>query len=602
MASRSTVLIAILAVALAGLGGLKACGPPVTATLETPASPTASKLPVTFVLTASSAEAASITLSYSTDGGLTYKPATTSGPTSGLATSATGITHVISWDSLADLGKAKATVILKLVPKSGYDEGESATSGPFLVDNTAGPANLAPSAVLLDPKGGTADTYHGHLALNYKLSDPEGDSSTIAVEYSTDGGATYVAATPLSGTPTSGLEAPKSWKSHSFAWDSLADLGKTKAVVLLKLTPADADTGSPAVSGSLAIDNTTLLNERGPYLQNVTPTSILVVWTTEQKTTTKVDFGTTPELGMTYESTGNTTLHAAELTGLTPDTHYHYTASSSGVTIASAKFRTTPPPGSTFSFIAFGDCGTGSSSQYAVAKLMEAKKLTADLALVLGDLVYPRGEQKDYTSKFFKPYKGLLPSLVTYVTIGNHDIASDAKGLPLLENFYLPSNNPLEVERYYSFDYGDVHFVSLDCTLPVTPDSPQGKWFAADLAKSTAPWKIVYQHFTVYSSGWHGSNAGLKASLTPVMISSGVDLMLSGHDHHYERSKSIDGITYIVSGGGGTGLRSIWAKGSFSKVAEKKHHFTYFTVSPTKLSMVAIDKTGAVIDTFSLTK
>jgi len=602
----SFLVVALLTAALFGLGA-KGCGDSsgLKSTLFTPASPATGLVDVSFELADPGGKPASVALDFSTDGGLSYSAAAISGTTSGL----TPGKHALSWHSLTDLGATKTSVILRIKPSNAEGEGTSSTSGSLLVDNTVG-SNSAPTISISDPTGETTPeaflpkaTYYGHLLVSFTLADAEGDVSSVKAEYSTDGGKIFLLATPADDASMSDLVAPADGKSYSFLWDSKADLGAVKTDALIRLTASDSKPGSPALSGYLPIHNTALVVERGPYLQAVTPTSMMLIWTTAQRTTTIVDYGPTSDLGTVVGKSESTKLHVIELTGLATGSYYSYMAYSSGTAVGGSKFRTTPGPGTPISFVCIGDSGAGLAAfkifvQEDLAKLMTA--LEPDLLIHTGDVVYPNGEQKDYTEKYFTPYKALGARTVAFPSLGNHDMRSD--GVAYLKNFFLPTNNPKKDEKYYSFDYGDVHFVALDSTAKFGPTTEQGIWLEADLAKTLQPWKVVYFHHAVYSSGRHGSSLGRRADLAPTMVKYGVDLVLTGHDHHYERTKSIDGTVYIVTGGGGAPLYPYKKSSSFTHTGLSEWHFVHVKASTSKLEVKAISVIGKTIDSFSLSK
>ena len=113
---------------------------------------------------------------------------------------------------------------------------------------------------------------------------------------------------------------------------------------------------------------------------------------------------------------------------------------------------------------------------------------------------------------------------------------------------------PDGIERWYSFDWGDVHFVALDSerTGPV-----QAAWLDADLTANQLPWTIVYWHKPPFSSGEHGSDGATRAQFVPILEKHKVPLVLNGHDHDYERTTPQNGVTYVVTGGGGVGVRPV---------------------------------------------
>jgi hypothetical protein len=315
---------------------------------------------------------------------------------------------------------------------------------------------------------------------------------------------------------------------------------------------------------------------RGPYLQLAGPTSITVVFRTEQRGIGRVRFGEKGQpLSRSVEDVEALTEHVLRLTGLQPSTLYDYVVELGCETLAAGpeyRFRTYPPVGSTEAFrvFAWGDSGTGEPGQLKVAHRMANALNGATLAMILGDIIYPYGEAKDYDPKFFVPYASMLRRMVVWPVIGNHDIDTDPTGGPWLDAFHTPANNPLSTELYYSFDYANAHFVVLDTHVSdfFSPDAPQLRWAAADLAASKATWKTVAFHVPPYSGGTHFDNAFVQSNIVPVLENAGVDLVLAGHSHVYERTfllkqnaivqnarnsyvKGDTGTLYVVSGAGG---------------------------------------------------
>ena len=215
-----------------------------------------------------------------------------------------------------------------------------------------------------------------------------------------------------------------------------------------------------------------------------------------------------------------------------------------------------------FTFAAFGDSGEGNKAQARVAAVL--RTLSPDFVLLLGDVVYPTGRFEDYDRKYFRPYAALLSRIPFFPAPGNHDYGnyhrSAEKGeARLKEGYFRVFRRP----KYYSFDVAGAHFASLDTNAadgipaaePVGPDSAQVRWLKSDLERSRAKWKIVLMHVPLYASFHHGDYESLQRSLEPLFEKYGVDLVLQGHDHIYERSKPINGVLYVVAGTGGSLLR-----------------------------------------------
>ena len=195
----------------------------------------------------------------------------------------------------------------------------------------------------------------------------------------------------------------------------------------------------------------------------------------------------------------------------------------------------------TFRFAVIGDTGTGGSGEYQVAQKLtdSVKEFPFGLVLMLGDNIYGGETPSDFRKKFEKPYQGLLAVGVKfYATLGNHDE-------PPRQIDYKPFN--MGGKRYYSFKpKADIRFFSLDSNYM---DPEQLEWFEKELKASGSDWKIVFFHHPIYSSGEkHGSNLELRKILEPVMVRNGVDVVLTGHEHFYERIKPQKGIHYFIIG------------------------------------------------------
>jgi 3',5'-cyclic AMP phosphodiesterase CpdA len=192
-----------------------------------------------------------------------------------------------------------------------------------------------------------------------------------------------------------------------------------------------------------------------------------------------------------------------------------------------------------FAFI--GDNGNASKRQYDVANRMETfrDKVKFDFVLMLGDNLYGGKTPADYRSKFEKPYKALLDNGVKfYASLGNHDDPN--------ERYYKPFN--MDGQRYYTFRKGDAQFFALDSTYM---DAGQIDWLDRELSKSKATWKFAYFHHPLYSNAMHGSDLDLRARLEPLFQKYGVEVVLSGHEHVYERIAPQKGINYFVLGSSG---------------------------------------------------
>jgi hypothetical protein len=303
---------------------------------------------------------------------------------------------------------------------------------------------------------------------------------------------------------------------------------------------------------------------RGPYLQTGTPSSVVVRWRTNAPTDSRVRYGTSPVALSSEVSDGAlVTEHEAVLSGLAPDTRYYYSVGTSAGPLtggdADTFFVTAPGAGVSrpTRVWVLGDSGTANASAAAVRDAYYAFAGTShtDLWLMLGDNAYETGTDAEYQAAVFNMYPTMLRKSVLWPTIGNHDTAGSSNppaSLPYFAMFTLPTNGeaggtPSGSERYYSFDYGDIHFICLDSmTSNRTQAGPMLTWLQSDLASTTAKWIVAFWHHPPYSKGSHDSDVEtalveMRQNALPLLEAAGVDLVLAGHSHSYERSYLIDG-------------------------------------------------------------
>jgi acid phosphatase type 7 len=303
---------------------------------------------------------------------------------------------------------------------------------------------------------------------------------------------------------------------------------------------------------------------RGPYLQIGTPNSTVVRWRTNIATDSRVSYGTT-QGGLTTNADNSvqTTEHEVLLSGLSPATKYFYSVGSTSQALAgndsSYYFVTSPIAGTSSAarIWVLGDSGTANANAQAVrnAFLSFTGSTHTNLWLMLGDNAYENGTDSDYQAAVFNMYPTTLRQSVLWPTIGNHDTAQSSNppaSLPYFGIFTLPANAQAGgvasgTEKYYSFDYGNIHFICLDSmTSDLSASGPMANWLRADLASSTRQWTIAFWHHPPYSKGSHNSDTesnlvSMRQNFLPILEDAGVDLVLAGHSHSYERSYLIDG-------------------------------------------------------------
>jgi acid phosphatase type 7 len=341
---------------------------------------------------------------------------------------------------------------------------------------------------------------------------------------------------------------------------------------------------------------TGLEQPRGPYVQGVTASSAVICWVSQHPGSGVVEYGKTPELGCKETDPRVRRRHVVALAALDPGSTYHYRVEGVGGS-SSGCFRTAPVgDDSRFSFAVVGDSGSGGKGQLAVAALLE--RLRPDLVLHTGDVVYPAGQERHYDRRFFAPYRNLIKMVPLFPVLGNHDVRK-GNGAAFLENFHPPLGSPGSTKRYYSFDWGNTHFVALDSELyhgdrGSNPEE-QRDFLERDLATTRKRWTVAFLHRSPYGSSRHGGDEKVREDLEPLFVKHGVDLIFSGHDHVYERTVPITGVTYVVSGGGGRRLYPA-GNGELTASSVSVHHAVLVRVSGSRLLLETLEVGGKVVD------
>ncbi|MEY2407409.1 MAG: acid phosphatase type 7 [Verrucomicrobiota bacterium] len=381
----------------------------------------------------------------------------------------------------------------------------------------------------------------------------------------------------------------KSWLSHSLLALAGACALSSSAQTRLQTNP------------HLAADGRSNQFARAPYVQLATPTSMVVVWRAEGAMTPLIHFGrSVANLDRVLGSTSMVTrvalgtnkvalaklaetdpdllrlprLHSApaglyqyeaHLLGLLPNTRYYYA-------IYDGEHRLTEPDVSYF-FVTqpvrgqskpariwvVGDSGTGRETEYTVHSAMANYVLKdrhpIDFYIHVGDMAYLRGRDVEFQSRFFEAYEPTLRNTVCWPAMGNHE-GGTSKGTngigPYFDAYVLPTRAEAGglasgTEAYYSFDYGRIHLICLDShDLDRKPTGIMARWLKMDLERTKADWVIAYFHHPPYTKGTHNSDREkqlieMRTHMMPILESGGVDLVLTGHSHIYERSMLMDG-------------------------------------------------------------
>ena len=366
---------------------------------------------------------------------------------------------------------------------------------------------------------------------------------------------------------------------------------------------------SPAKTGT-TLGTTTVKIVRGPTAQWVGPTSARVAWWTNIASPSVVNYGTPTPGGTPATDNTNVQNHVVLLAGLTPGTAYQYNVGNgAGVTSGTAKFTTSPPAGTSFSFDAIGDYGAASAGQQG-----NANRIASDSSAflqTLGDNVYSEASDPNFTTTYsevdghwFKQMQAAFTAKALWTANGNKEYYGHGTWF---NNIWAPNN-----EKWYSYDWGDAHFLVIDSSQPFDPASAQYAWALADLqAHQASAWRIAVIQDPPYSSTSNNSSSmPVEASLVPLFQAQGVQLVLSGNSHNYERSKPlidgapvIGGITYMVSGNGGNAFNPFTIPQPSWSAFRDDTHYGYLKISVSAAALVinevsALD--GSTLDTTTI--
>jgi tetratricopeptide (TPR) repeat protein len=339
---------------------------------------------------------------------------------------------------------------------------------------------------------------------------------------------------------------------------------------------------------------------KGPYLQNVTTSGITIMWESSYPTVGVVLYGRTPDYGQTAREKEPVRIHEIRLANLDIQTAYHYGVLSGADRSADFTFQTAIRPDTPFSFVFYGDNKNGPHMHRRNAMAISAEN--PNLVLQCGDLVN-RGEvYSQWERLFFTPVAPLINHVPLYPALGNHEGNAD---------YYFKYLSLPGKKSYYSFDYGNAHFVVLDsASSKLDEGSEQWKWLVEDLDNSKATWKIVSFHHPPFTSGgnyYTKLRVALKNSLPGLFDKHGVDIAFNGHDHDYERTMPILSkggtrpVTYIVNGNGGTPLRYV-GKREWTAYSERVFGYSLVRINGRRLELEAKTVDGKIIDTLVIDK
>jgi predicted phosphodiesterase len=339
-----------------------------------------------------------------------------------------------------------------------------------------------------------------------------------------------------------------------------------------------------------------------PYLQAVTQTSIIVMVETDAKDIVTVQYNS----GQTkyFDKTANTSyyeviddvpkkyIQRVKLDNLLPGSYYNYRTIQDGDTVMGSTFCTAVLPGEPFRFSIYGD----PQNNPKIHNEMDGKVIShkPNFSIYIGDLC-GSGTYNAWKNEFFVENELQLASGTPFFNaLGNHESCTQ------LYKAFLQGFEKKKNDQYYSFDYGDVHFLILNTELSLKKNSPQYKFAKNDLESTKQPWKFVIVHKPGYVGGNHGENFEMITLTKEVIEPNHVDATFAGHTHFYQHNL-VNGIHHIIVAGGGGRLYNPKKKDYVLK-SVKDYHYAIVDVTTKTVTVTVYNLNDKIIDKIELNK
>jgi len=356
---------------------------------------------------------------------------------------------------------------------------------------------------------------------------------------------------------------------------------------------------------------------KGPYLQNVTQTSVTVMWETREAMDTLLEYNSYTLV----EDTRNVMIHSVRIEGLDVDTEYDYRVCLDNDAWSDwYTFKTAPAAGASFRLVAYGDSRSAPAVHETIVQSIMGQEILPDLVVHTGDFVAGPRRPKDLNGKvlyklsmlnplgddfgdwsseeFFDSAAPMVREIPVYPVWGNHEYYLDG----YRQYFDFPGG-----ERWYAFSYGCTRFIGLDTNKDFSPGSRQYEWLIQELESeefSSAAWQMVTTHHPPFSSTRsRPGDEEIIEHLVPLFEEHGVDIIFAGHNHNYERSFK-DGVTYVTTGGGGASkylfVDDPLEQNPYSIVRESEYHYNVLDITPEKILVNVWRPDGTTFDMFEM--
>jgi len=342
---------------------------------------------------------------------------------------------------------------------------------------------------------------------------------------------------------------------------------------------------------------------KGPYLQNVSKSSVTVMWESRHESTCRVELlghDGAPTRGIESEQEN---VHEVVVDGLEPGKRYKYAVDCASER-ATGEFATAPDHSAPFMFVAFGDSRSYVGQHLAVVE--RVRREVPDFILGTGDMVNQGSSSEDW-QQFFDIERDLLHENVLFPSLGNHDRQGRGRTADNYRKYFAVPENAPNPERYYAFSYGNSRFLVLDSNAYSFSLTDQAAWIEQQLRAARMDKRVkhifVSMHHPPFSISLHGGHKQLRDAWTPMFEKYGVDAVFSGHDHNYQRAER-SGVHYFVTGGGGAPLyprskRASELDKSAVKYLERTNHYLRVHIIGEYVEVTAFRTDGTVMESMS---
>ena len=333
-----------------------------------------------------------------------------------------------------------------------------------------------------------------------------------------------------------------------------------------------------------------------PFVEVLGETNAIIVWQIKDCSTSLLDFKAKDADSKIISTPITNSIFRAVLTDLIPNTEYSFRIA--GTENDFRTFRTLSPERKNYSFGVLGDNRTRPDKFKKIADAIS--KYDVDFYLHTGDILTQGINLKEWYDEWFTPGKSMLQKAPVFIAWGNHEYPWDEKSY---QHVFYPDRSQFKSKGYYSYQNGNVLFIHINTFEPFKPGTKQYEWLENKLKNCDLPFIVAALHVSAFTGAGHAKGADVKEVrqyIVPLLAKYNVNLVVSGHDHVYDRSEYA-GTTYVVIGGAGAPLYDPNTYlNPFSVEAKKSLHYVIFSTTASNITAKTYDPDGNIFDSFTL--